>query len=121
MTQNPFDYVKAINEKKTIDNLVGYNPYLANHCFSNTLDTVLLANEMNLHPNLPPEAQYDFLFGSVPKGRRWGKWNKAEEHPHLELVMDFYKYSKQKALEALQVLTQENIRDIKIQMDQGGR
>ena len=109
---NPFDYPKAINEKKTIDDLAGFNPYLCNWSLSNTLDTVLIANEMNAMPNLPPEAQYDFLYGAVRKGKRWGKWHKPQEHPHLELVMKHFNYSKQKALQALTVLTQGDLRQI---------
>ena len=118
---NPFEYVTAITEKKTIHSMAGFNPYLCNHSLSNHLDTCLIANEMNIHPNLPPEAQYDFLYGAIRKGKRWGKWHKSEEHPHLELVMNFFNYSKQKALEALTVLTQSDIRAIIEQTDKGGR
>ena len=69
----PFDYVTAINEKKTLNEMAGYNPYLANHSLSNHLDTVLIANEMNTHPNLPPLAQYDFLYGGGEKGQEMGQ------------------------------------------------
>ncbi len=34
--------------------------------------------------------------------------------------MEYFNYSKQKALEALEVLTQDNIRDIIESMDKGG-
>ena len=118
---SPFDYVKAIEAKTKMEDMTGYVPYLANHSLSNHLDTVLLANEMNCHPNLPPECQFDFLHGTVKKGRRFGKWHKPDEHPHLETVMTYFSYSKQKALQALQVLTQDNIRDIIDSMDTGGR
>ena len=117
---NPFEYVTAITEKKPVHDMAGYNPYLANHSLSNNLDTVLLANEMNAHPNLPPEAQFDFLNGSIRKGKRWGKWNKPTEHPHLELVMNHFCYNKQKALEALSVLTQQDIKSIIEAQDKGG-
>ena len=117
---NPFEYVTAIYEKKAIGSMAGFNPYLCNHSLSNNLDTCLLANEMNTHPNLPPEAQYDFLFETVRKGKRWGKWNKPTEHPHLELVMNHYGYNKQKALQALSVLTQSDIKAIIELNDTGG-
>ena len=120
MKTNPFEYVTAIYEKKTIGSMAGFVPYLCNHSLSNNLDTCLIANEMNTHPNLPPVAQYDFLYGSVRKGKRWGKWNKPKEHPHLELVMNHFRYNKQKALEALTVLTQSDIRAIIEQQDTGG-
>ena len=118
---NPFEIVKAINEKKPVEDPKEYNPYLSNISFSYSLDTVMLANEMNCHPNLPPECQFDFMNGTVRKGRRYAKWYKETEHPHLTLVMDYFQLSKQKALEALEVLTQENIRDIIESTDKGGR
>tara|TARA_B100001063_G_C16634180_1_gene487436 strand:- start:27 stop:392 length:366 start_codon:yes stop_codon:yes gene_type:complete len=121
MAVNPFDLVKAINEKKPVDDPTDYIPYLSNIAFSYSLDTVMLANEMNCHPNMPPECQFDFMNGTVQKGRRYNKWYKEGDNPHLELVMEYYNYSKQKALQALQVLTQDNIRDIIEQMDKGGR
>ena len=117
---NPFDYVRAIEAKTQVSDLSGYVPYLANHSLSNHQDTVLLANEMNCYPNLPPECQYDFLYGTVRKGRRYGKWHKPEEHPHLETVMTYFGYSKQKALEALTVLTQSDIKKMLDSMDKGG-
>ena len=118
---NPFEYIKAINEKKQVEDPTQYNAYLANIAFSLSLDTVILANEMNCYPNLPPEAQYDFLYGTVQKARRYNKWFKEVENPHLQLVMEYFNYSKQKALEALEVLTQDNLRDIIESTDRGGR
>ena len=117
---NPFDYVKSINEKKPIDHVRDYNPYLTNRSLSYHLDTALIANEMNKYPRLPAVCQYDFHYHAVRQGRRYGGWYKEEENPHLEMVMEYYGYSKQKALEALTVLTQENLRDIKKRMDKGG-
>lgn len=118
---NPFELVKAINEKKPVDDPTQYVPYLSNIAFSYSMDTVLLANEMNVHPNMPPEAQFDFMNGTVKKGRRYNKWYKDTEPAHLEVVMKYFNYSKQKALEALMILTQDNIRDILDSMDKGGK
>ena len=52
---NPFELIKAVNEKKPVEDPTQYNAYLANISFSYSLDTLMLANEMNCHPNLPPE------------------------------------------------------------------
>jgi hypothetical protein len=121
MAVNPFEIVKSINEKKPVENPAEYIPYLSNIAFSYSMDTVMLANEMNQYPNLPPEVQFDFMWHTVRKGRRYAKWFKETEHPHLQLVMDYFQYSKQKALQALQVLTQDNIRDMMELTDKGGR
>lgn len=118
---NPFDYVKSINEKKKLDELTGYNPYLTNRCFAGHLDTVLLAEEMNQAHMLAPELQYDFYYYSVRKGKRFGFPPKPNEDTDIEIVMEFYNYSRQKALEALQLLTKEDISQIKRSMDTGGR
>ena len=118
---NPFDYVKAINEKNPVEQYGDYNPYLTNMSLSYAMDGVMLANEMNFYYELPPEAQFAFLYSGVRKGRRWNKWYKEEEVNNLEAVMEYYNYSKEKAKEALQVLTQENIRDILKSQERGGR
>lgn len=121
MAVNPFDYVKAINEKRNIDNPSLYTPFLSNRAFSYHLDTILIANEMNKYPDLPSEVQFAFMNEAVRKGRRFSKWYKEDDPPNLELVMNYFGYNKQKALAALQVLTQENLRDIKKSLDTGGR
>ena len=45
MSKNPFDIVRAINEKKPVEDSNQYNPFLSNMSFSYSLDTVMLANE----------------------------------------------------------------------------
>ena len=117
---NPFDFVRSINEKQTIKSMVGYNPYLTNHSLSYNLDTCLLANEMNLRSNLSSFMQYQFLYHTVRKGRRFGRWTKPQDPPHLEMVMEYYSYGKQKALAALEVLTQSDLREIAKKLDKGG-
>ena len=121
MAVNPFDFVKSINDKKYIDDVSGYNPYLTNRSLSYHLDAVMMAQEMNKYPRLPHICQYDFLYQAVRKGRRFGGWYKEDTNPHLEMEMEFYGYSKQKALQALQILTQDQLRQIKERMDTGGR
>ena len=121
MAVNPFDLVRAINDKTNVDNPALYNPFLSNRAFSYHLDTVLVAAEMNKYPDLPAEVQFAFMNSAVRKGRRYSAWYKEDESPHLQMVMDYYGYSKNKALAALQVLTRDNLRDISKRMDKGGR
>ena len=117
---NPFDWVTSINEKKRIDHVRGYNPYLTNMSLSYSLDTIMFANEMNKYPLLPAICQYDFLFGTIRKGRRFNKWHKSEENPHTEMIMEYFGYSQQKAIEALEILTEDDITKIKQSQDKGG-
>jgi hypothetical protein len=118
--QNPFDYVKSINNKQYLDDLSGYNPFLTNKCFAQHLDTILLAEEMNQNHTLGPELQYDFYYYSVRKGSRFGFPRKQEDPPNLNHIMEYFQYSRQKALEALRVLTFEDVSGIIAKLDKGG-
>ena len=117
----PFEYCKQINHKNYSHDLSGYNPFLINRAFAYHLDTVLFAEKMNQYHNLGPELQYDFYYHAVRKGNRFGFPKKPEDDHNLQVVMDYYQFSKQKAIEALRVLTLNDISDIIASMDKGGQ
>ena len=86
MKIGPFEYVSAINQKTKIAHTRDYNPFLANLALSYSMDTIMITNEMNQYPSLPPECQFDFLYETVRKGKRFNKWYKEQETPYLEQV-----------------------------------
>ena len=118
--RNPFDYVKSINKKNYEYDLAGYNPYLTNRCFAMHMDIILLAEEMNQAHQLGPQLQYDFYYYSVRKGKRFGFPPKPPEDDYLPVVMEYYNYSRQKAQEALRILTPTDIKMMLKSMDKGG-
>ena len=118
---SPFDYIKSINHKDYKYDLVGYVPFLTNRCFAMHIDTVMLAEQMNQFHKLSPELQYDFYYYAVRKGKRFGFPPKPEEVPNLELIQEYFGYSRQKAIVALRLLTTEDIRDIIKKTNKGGR
>ena len=118
---SPFDYVKSINEKKYCHELTGYNPYLTNRCFSQHIDTILMAEEMNQAHTLAPDLQYEFYYYAVRRGRRFGFPPKPPEVDHLELIQRHYGYSREKAMQALKLLTPDQIQSILRSKDTGGR
>ena len=119
--KSPFDYVKSINFKNYEYDLSGYNPFLTNRSFSMHMDTIMLAEKMNQHHKLGPDLQYDFYYYAVRKGKRFGFPPKPPEVENLEIVMEYFQYSKQKALEALQLLSTADINNMRKTMDKGGR
>ena len=120
--RSPFDYIKSINFKKYEHELTGYNPFLSNRCFAMHLDTILLAEEMNQAHELSPALQYDFYYYAVRKGKRFGFPPKVDDKDDkLAVVMEYYQYSRQKALEALEILTDEDILGMVKALDKGGR
>ena len=123
---SPFDFVKAINNKKDIirDDLdeKSYLPYMINHSFSYFSDTVLLANEMNLNHHLDNKLQNDFFINTIRKNpKRFSKWNKVKHDGDFEAVKEYYGYSNEKTRSALSLLSTEQIDIIKKKVDHGGR
>ena len=84
-------------------------------------DTLMLAEEMNQHHELIPELQYEFYYHAVRRGKRFGFPPKPPEVDDLELIQNYFQYSRKKALDALEILTPEQIQEIKSKMDKGGR
>ena len=115
-----FDYVKSINKKNYMFDLSGYNPFLTNRTFAGFIDTIMLAEEMNQAHALPPSLQYDFYYYAIRKGNRFDPINKPQDSAYLEIVMEYYTYSKQKAIEALRILTPQDIENISRSLDKGG-
>ena len=101
--------------------LSGYVPYLTNRAFAMHIDTIMLAEEMNQANELPPALQYDFYYYSVRKGKRYGFPPKNQDPPNLDIVCKYYNYSKEKAMQALRLLSDEQIEFIKKKSYEGGR
>ena len=98
-----------------------YVPFVVNRALSYHLDCVLYANEMNLHPELDKDLQYQYLLNTIRSmKRKFQPWQKSETNKNLECVKVYFGYSNEKAKEALRILTDEQIAEIKIKTDKGG-
>jgi hypothetical protein len=121
------DYLNSINISK--HNLMdesnecesSYPPYIINRCFSGFLDTILIANEMNLNSHLDKKLQYDFYINIIRPKKRFSPWIKKEKLDSLESIKQYYGYSDDKAKTALKILTEEQIEFIKSKLNRGGR
>lgn len=110
---SPFDFAKSINEKT--ENLLkvqpeaekDYNPFMVNLALSFSPDTVLHANQMNINFHLDKKMQYDYLFHSVRRRKRYDKWVKKDgvDELTLKVVMDVYKVGYRRAVEYSSLLT----------------
>ena len=119
----PFDFVKSINEHKySYDafNDAAYSQFLINRAFSFFPDTIFHASEMNLYP-LTNKMHYDYLFNSIKKRKRFKKWPKAKQKSEdIALIMSKYKYNTKKAKEALAMLSDDQIDQIRKEQEKGG-
>lgn len=97
------------------------NTFMLNRAMSNNFDTVFFADEANGFTGTDLYAQYLFYYYSVPKKKRYGKWEKkAEQSDNLKLVMDVYQVSEKRALEYLSILTEEQIEQLVASRNTGG-
>jgi len=121
---SPFDYADYILRKKSPEgdlDFKDYAPFLINRSLSNHLDCVLYANDMNLWPGIDKDMQYQYLLNSIrPMKRKFVPWQKANSEKDIECVKIYFGYSNSKAKEALRILTDEQIADIKTKIDTGG-
>ena len=121
------DYLNSINTTKK--NLLQEDPdlekkypaYVINRCMSGHMDTILLANEMNINSHLDPKLQYDFFINIVRPKKRFAPWLRKDKLNSLELVKEYYGYSDEKARVALKILTDEQLNYIANRMDRGGK
>ena len=98
-----------------------YNSFLVNRSLSYFPDTILAANEMNLHPHLDNRLQFDFFINIIRKRKRFSKWYKPETISDLEAVKKYYGYSNEKARQVLTLLNTEQINELKLKVNTGGR
>ena len=97
-----------------------YPAFVVNRALSQFADTVFFANAINYYPNLDNKLKYDFLLNTVkPYRRPFSKWAKKVEPVDLAVVKEYYGYSDAKALEALRILTPDQIDSLKKELDKG--
>ena len=120
------DWLNSINFTK--ENLIEedpvlikeYPPFIINRCLSGHLDAIMFANEMNKYPNLDKDLQYHFYLNTLRKKKRFSPWLRKDKVTDLEIIKQYYGYSNEKALNALKILTPDQINFIKQRLDIGG-
>lgn len=120
---SPFDFVDIIlNKKKNVElEFKDYAPYLINRSLSYHLDCVGYVNIMNMYPGIDKDMQYHYLLNSIRQmKRKFQPWQKSKKEENIECVKEYFGYSDNKAKEALRILTDEQIAEIKIKTDKGG-
>lgn len=118
------DVIASLNDKR--DNLIhnpetedaarkSYSAYIVNKNFSQMRETLALADLANnqTFAKLPVDMQYDFWYYSIPKGKRWGKWEKSETDEKLFAIFAKFGYNRQRATEFIALLSPETIAEIK--------
>ena len=117
-----YDIINGINrgQKLEINSEKEYIPYIVNRTYSYFPDTILAANEMNIRAEVPKELQYEFFLNIIRPAKRFAKWVKRVDSEDFETVQQYLKLSNAKTLEALQLLSNDDIEKMRRALDPGG-
>ena len=117
---NSINFTKENLIEEDPDLIKEYPPFIINRCLSGHLDAIMFANEMNKYPNLDKDLQYHLFLNTLRKKKRFSPWLRKDKVTDLEIIKQYYGYSNEKALNALKILTPDQINFIKQRLDIGG-
>lgn len=120
------DFLNSINQTKV--NIMDedaltekeYPPFVVNRTLSYFLDTIMYANEINAHHHADNKLQFDYLLNSIRSKKRFSRWLKPDENKNLDVIKEYYGYSNQKAKDALNILTEDQLSLLNERMEKGG-
>lgn len=126
---NPFDYINSVSYNK--NNLMKdsgndqlaeqqYKPFIVNKGLSYFVDTILLANELNVRPHLDNKLQYEYLLNTIRPKKRFSKWVKKVDSDDVEAVQQYFQYNDEDAVVATSLLTDQQLTIIKEKLSKGG-
>jgi hypothetical protein len=128
VTVGVFDFLNDISfDKKYLfsdDTESAYNSFIINQGLMQHIDTVMLANETNKMGSLPKRFHHDYLFYSVDKSKRFGKWAKQDKSDEelLQLVMNKYTINREVAIGYLRLMSDEDKQQlINLNNEKGGK
>jgi hypothetical protein len=98
-----------------------YKAFMVNRALSYHMDCILYANEMNMHPGIDPDMQYQYLLNTIRSvKRKYQPWQKSEVLKDLECVKIYFGYSNEKAKDVLRILNEDQIAEIRAKTNIGG-
>ncbi len=112
---SPFDFLNSIYMKNRVSEsqISQYNPFMVNRGLSNGIDTIVHAYMMDQYGSkLPKDMQYDYMYHAVRKGKRYNSWAKEPKYDSIDMIMEIYDLSKQKAIDVLQRLTEQDLSEL---------
>lgn len=121
----PFSFINAILNGTDLElneeNTAAYNSYIINKGLSFHKDCIFIVNELNMRPNIDSRMHFDFYKYSVRKYKRpYMKWINKEQSEKVELIKKYFGYSTEKAVEIIDLISEEHLNDIRIKLSKGG-
>lgn len=121
-----FDYINSINTSKenlmddNVDAERKYPAYMVNKALGFFQDTISYAQLMNQNSHLSNKMQYLFLLNTVRPAKRFTKWPKKFKDDRVDVIIDHYHCNEERALEILDLISEEDFVRIKKLTFKGG-
>lgn len=122
---SPFDFIKSVSNTKQDmikddpEVIKNYNAFIINRGLSYFPDTVLIANEMNMYPDIPVESQYYYYMGAIRKGKRFSKWHKPSKDADIELIQKIYNVRLEVAKQYRKLISDKDMKKLHELSDTG--
>lgn len=98
-----------------------YAPFIINLGMSLHPSSIMYANDMNQRHQLSKHMNYDYYIHALNKQKRFGAWPKKPKDSNLDLIKQYYKVNNNRAIEYLELLSDENLQLMRNKMSKGGR
>jgi chromosomal replication initiation ATPase DnaA len=98
-----------------------YIPYIMNRMVAQYRDLVFFADDMNVSMNISKTHQIDFYMSVIPKKKRRALWTQKENNDAIEIIMNYYNISYDKAEPYLRILSEEQVGQLETRLNIGGR
>jgi hypothetical protein len=110
-----------VTKKDILEDENDYDAFIVNKALSYHMDCVLYANELNMLPNLDAKLQYHYFLHSIRAyKRKFVPWIKKEKSENINLLAEYYGFSKAKAREVVSMFSDVEMAKIKAYLDKGG-
>jgi len=112
-----FDLLRNINYTKEWVNVedkgIDYSQFLVNRTLSYGRDSIMYAQVMNEHPNVDDQMHFDYFINILRKSKRFNKGFDRSKDALIKVIMEYYSYTYQKAIEVLPLLKDDELEYIK--------
>lgn len=117
-----FDIANSLNDKTEIEyDISKYDPFMINRFMSNTMSTIFFAEAMNRYYHLSKTQQRDFYLYGIPKGKRFGKWNKKISiNTDTQMIMNYYHCNLKVAESYLKLMNESALQNLREKTNNGG-
>lgn len=103
---------KDLSRKYPEEFQANYIPFIVDSIFSDNVDTVLYANEINKFSGILKQQHYDYYLFSIKKKKRYFYRREKNNVEFLKEICEYYNIVEWKGKELLKILSDEKIQSI---------